>query len=114
MNWANPGRRRCAPSPGLSRLVPSGRVSQELDSLVNHIFMFGSLRRRSARRTPDADRAVEAGGGDALAVGEVGHAGHGAGVPFVIAQLLAGRHVPDAHRVIVETAGDDAFAAGRE
>src|SRR5205085_5862176 len=43
---------------------------------VNQVVMFGSLRERSARRTPDAGGAIQAGGGDALAVGEEGNADH--------------------------------------
>src|SRR5947207_6765287 len=71
-------------------------------------------KKRSARRTPDAGRAVMAGGGDALAVGEERYVHNRGGMAFVFAQLLAGRHVPDAHRLIVETAGDNAFIVRRE
>src|SRR5438105_13473597 len=71
-------------------------------------------KKRSARRPPDARGAVVAGGGDALAVGEERHAGYGSGMAFVLAQLLAGRHVPDAHHATVLIAGDNAFAVRRE
>src|SRR5262249_14769496 len=68
---------------------------------------------RSARRAPDADGAIVAGGGDAPAVGEERHADHGAGVAFVVAQLPAARRIPDAHGLVGVTAGDDALAVRR-
>ena len=40
--------------------------------------------------------------------------GHGAAVALVLAQLLAGRRIPDAHGAVMRTAGDDALAVRRE
>src|SRR5262245_1870440 len=60
------------------------------------------------RPIPDLDRLVEAGGGDAAAIGAVRHTSDETGVAAEGEELLAARRVPHPHRLVLAGGGDAA------
>src|SRR4051812_44611120 len=55
---------------------------------------------------PEADRAVEAGGGEEAATGMEGDLRHGAEMALEGTEDVAGPHVPQPHRLILRSRGE--------